>query len=198
MDYIHKQLKVQLKDEYKDNAYEKALLDNLSMLLFLRKKYFSYMEFLKNVHKRKKYDGRLDKQGSPLSFIHETVLHSAILYAHMIIGRDNGSDFGSINKFASKNWGTDASWRSRLSPSKEHAKVCTRIFDLRNKLIAHTDIDLEEIITEHDIRKLIKLYDEYLVKRVARIFIKFLGHDQAGSLDFEDMSVQTYRLLYPL
>lgn len=197
VDYIHKQLKIQLKNEYKGTTYEDALLDNLSMLFFLRKKYFSYMEFLKNIHVRKEYDDRLDKQGSPLSFIHEAVVHSAILHAYMIIGRDSGVDFGSIFTFAKKNWGADTKWRSRLSPSKEHEKIRARTFDLRNKLIAHTDINLQQVITERDIKKLIKLYDEYVVKRVSRIFVKFLGHNQAGSLDFEDMSVQTYVLLYP-
>jgi CBS domain-containing protein len=82
-------------------------------------------------------------------------------------------------------------------PSKVNVKIIDRMFHLRNKLISHIDIDLEKVITERDIRNLIKLYDGYVVKKVDRIMVKFLGNSQSGSLDFEDMSVRTYVLLFP-
>jgi hypothetical protein len=193
--YVAEQLEYQLKDEFNCKDFTDALLDNLAMLFILRKKFFSYIEYLKNVHVRHEYDERLDEQGTAQSFVHESVLHSAILFACITIGKNDG-DFGSIKKFALKGW-ADEQWRNSLEPSDVDKEVIGRLFHLRDKLIGHIDIDLDQIITEEDIKKLIDLYDGFVVKSVERIFEKFLGHNQNGSLDFEDISVQTYALLHP-
>jgi hypothetical protein len=112
VDYVARQLAHQLKPEFKDKNFTQALLDNLAMLLILRKKHFSYMEFLKNVYIRHEYDEKLDDQGSPQSFVNESVLHSAIPYTCIIIGKIGRADddFGSIQRFAQKNW-ADEKWR---------------------------------------------------------------------------------------
>lgn len=195
VDYVSRQLQCQLKSEYINKEYTQSLLDNLSMLLILRKKHFSYVEYLKNAYVRHKYDERLDVEGSPQNFVTESILHSTILLTCALAGNDK-EDFGSIKKFEIKNW-SELKWRSRLSPSIKHAKILERIFHLRNKLVGHIDINLSEIITERDVIKLIRIYDEYLVKKVELIFLKYLGHHQRNNLDFTDMSIQSYVLLFP-
>jgi hypothetical protein len=195
VDYVARQLTHQLKPEFKNQSFTPALLDNLAMLFILRKKQFSYMEFLKNVYIRHEYDEKLDDDGSPQSFVNESILHSAIPFTCIIVGK-GVDDFGSISKFAQKNW-ADEKWRGHLKPGQGHTRIIDRMFHLRNKLISHIDMDLEKVITERDILNLIKLYDGYVVKKVDKIFVKFLGHNQNGSLDFQDMSVRTYVLLFP-
>lgn len=195
VDYVAGQLIHQLKPEFKDQGFTQALLNNLAMLFILRKKQFSYMEFLKNVYIRHEYDEKLDDEGSPQSFVNECVLHSAIPFTCIIVGKGT-DDFGSIQKFARKSW-AEEKWRNQLRPSEVHTRTIDRMFDLRNKLISHVDIDLEKVITEKDIINLIKLYDGYVVKKVDKIFVKFLGRNQNGSLDFRDMSIRTYALLFP-
>ncbi|MBI2009118.1 hypothetical protein HYS84_01760 [Candidatus Saccharibacteria bacterium] len=197
-EYVARQLREQLTERYRESPFEEVILNNLAMLFILRKSFFSYMEFLKNIHTRQQeYDERIDQPGSPQSFIHGTVTSSALLYCCLITGKKSGRDFGSINKFAKKNWSSDDIWRESLKPSESQKRFSERAFHLRNKLIAHIDLNLEQVIKEDDILKLISFFDDYIVPTVQKIFEEFLGHNQDGSLDFEDLSIQTYRLLYP-
>ncbi|MBX4188853.1 hypothetical protein KW792_02025, partial [Candidatus Saccharibacteria bacterium] len=139
-----------------------------------------------------------DQMRTPKSFASNCVTTSAFLYSQLTISKEIGDDLGSINKFVKKNWGTEERWRKSLKPTTRQKKFIVRAFSIRNKLIAHIDLDLDKLVENDDILNLIKCFDGYVVPAIGRIFEEFLGHNQDGNLDFEDLSIQTYRLLYPL